>query len=588
MWESHGTYPAMTAGEECPAVVETRWVGADDEPGAGHDEASALNSASPGGGYFEAEVSLPGVTGATDIVAEIVTRTDPSGRSLCVRASTGDGVTSYVADVPLPDGCDHDEIARVKWSKKRSTLRVRFAAHPVVRGGTDAGVGVAGGEEDADGPLAEYLKMLGVRDDGEEDGEGSEPELEEDGDASEDEPRDETPAMEPGDERRTENPERTNTPFNAKAAPGNKKKRRKAKAKGTITSLALPKSVSTTTTRRSVADLADTLAAQLNHRGFASAQFITRDAVCVCREEIKRIAPLYTDGEIWLGKKDAGAQIAVKSVRGDRVFWMDQPTVNGGNFSAMREMLRAIDSLVLDHMSRLVPARLGRLADRTHAMLAEYPGRKSRFVRHVDNTGRDGRRLTVLCYLNPDYTGEHGGALKVYEPDDEDGTRGVEVAPSGGTIAMFYADQTPHEVLPSLRSRHSFTVWYYDDFEWKDAETRRGEAAAADSRAAHMPRVDGDAASSPAATLAAQDASDQEAQGFVRLMMTQRLTPARAVNAARGLSPRALRTVGTVFGAPDPQSFIVALTQMSQSDLDELRMEITSMGMDNAPDAELA
>jgi hypothetical protein len=111
----------------------------------------------------------------------------------------------------------------------------------------------------------------------------------------------------------------------------------------------------------------------------------------------------------------------------------------------------------------------------------------------VDNTGRDGRRLTVLCYLNPDYTGEHGGALKVYEPDDEDGTRGVEVAPSAGTIAMFYADQTPHEVLPSLRSRHSFTVWYYDDFEWKDAETRRGEAAAADSRAAHMPRVDGDA-----------------------------------------------------------------------------------------------
>jgi hypoxia-inducible factor (prolyl hydroxylase) len=91
----------------------------------------------------------------------------------------------------------------------------------------------------------------------------------------------------------------------------------------------------------------------LNNRGFASAQFITRDAVCVCREEIKRIAPLYTDGEIWLGKKDAGAQIAVKSVRGDRVFWMDQPTVNGGNFSAMREMLRAIDSLVLDHMSRL-------------------------------------------------------------------------------------------------------------------------------------------------------------------------------------------------------------------------------------------
>ena len=144
----------------------------------------------------------------------------------------------------------------------------------------------------------------------------------------------------------------------------------------------------------------------------------------------------------------------------------------------------------------------------------------------------------------------------------------------------------PHEVLPSARSRHSFTVWYYDDEEWKDAETRRGEAAAADSRAAHMPSVDG--SSDPGATLAALDASDREAQAFVREMMTQRLTPAAAAASARGLSERALRTVATVFGAPDPASFVVALTQMSQSDLDELRMEITSMGMDNAPDAELA
>ena len=66
------------------------------------------------------------------------------------------------------------------------------------------------------------------------------------------------------------------------------------------------------------------------------------------------------------------------------------------------------------------------------------------------------------------------------------------------------------------------------------------------------------------------------------------MAAAAGLVAARGLSERALRTVATVFGAPDPASFVVALTQMTQSDLDELRMEITSMGMDNAPDAELA
>ena len=592
-WESQGACPGMTAGEERPVVVKTRWASAEeDEPGA-PPRGNATAEERPSGGYFEAEVSLPGVTSAESIVAEIVTAAAAGAPpSLCVRAKAdGVGGASLSADVPLPDGCDHREISRVKWSRKRSTLRVRFATlSPAATGGAE------GDEDDEDGggPLAEYLRMLGVRD-----GEagGSEPELEEDGDPR-DEVRDSEGEKRENRSRETDRktpqpmePMKQTPPGQAVRASGNKKKRRKNAASRGVAGrgavVATPgRQLETTRPGVSLSDLSDVLATQLDARGFAHAQFITRDAVCVVRHEIKRVAPLYTDGEIWLGKHDAGAQIAVKSVRGDRVFWMNPATADGGNFDAMRSMLRAIDELVLDHLSRACPKRLGGLADRTHAMLAEYPGRGSRFVRHVDNTGRDGRRLTVLCYLNPDYTGEHGGALKVYDVDDADGTRGVEVAPAAGTIAMFYADEVPHEVLPSARSRHSFTVWYYDDEEWRDAETRRGEAAAADSRAAHMPSVDG--SSDPGATLAALDASDREAQAFVREMMTERLTPAAAAASARGLSERALRTVATVFGAPDPASFVVALTQMSQSDLDELRMEITSMGMDNAPDAELA
>mmetsp|Transcript_9437 Transcript_9437/g.38226 ORF Transcript_9437/g.38226 Transcript_9437/m.38226 type:complete len:588 (+) Transcript_9437:57-1820(+) len=586
----------MTAGEERPVVVKTRWVSAEeDEPGA-PPRGNATAEVRPSGGYFEAEVSLPGVTSAESIVAEIVTAAAAGARpSLCVRAKAdggGGGGASLSADVPLPDGCDHGEIGRVRWSRKRSTLRVRFAASsPAAARGAEGD----GDDEDGGGPLAEYLRMLGVRD-----GEagGSEPELEEDGD-----PRDDG-MLDSGDEKR-ENPLRdgktprrptTKTPpGQAVRASGNKKKRRKAKAKGVAGAVVVAtpgRRLETVRPGLTLSDLSDDLATQLDARGFAHAQFITRDAVCVVRDEIKRVAPLYTDGEIWLGKNDAGAQIAVKSVRGDRVFWMDQATLDGpgARFDAMRSMLVAIDELVLDHLARACPRRLGGLADRTHAMLAEYPGCGARFVRHVDNTGRDGRRLTVLCYLNPDYAGEHGGALKVYEAADADGTRGVEVAPAAGTIAMFYADETPHEVLPSARSRHSFTVWYYDDEEWRDSETRRGEAAAADSRAAHMPSVDGGArvVDDPGATLAALDKSDREAQAFVRTVMTQRLTPGEAADLARGLGERALRTVATVFGAPDPASLVVALTQMSQSDLDELRMEMTSMGMDNAPDAELA
>ena len=39
----------------------------------------------------------------------------------------GDRGTDYRADVPLPPACASDEVGRVKFSKRRSTLTVRFA-----------------------------------------------------------------------------------------------------------------------------------------------------------------------------------------------------------------------------------------------------------------------------------------------------------------------------------------------------------------------------------------------------------------------------------------------------------------------------
>lgn len=43
---------------------------------------------------------------------------------------------------------------------------------------------------------------------------------------------------------------------------------------------------------------------------------------------------------------------------------------------------------------------------------AIYPGAGARFARHIDNTADDGRRLTMLCYLNPHWKKHHGGALR--------------------------------------------------------------------------------------------------------------------------------------------------------------------------------
>jgi hypothetical protein len=80
----------------------------------------------------------------------------------------------------------------------------------------------------------------------------------------------------------------------------------------------------------------------------------------------------------------------------------------------------------------------------------------------------DGRRLTVLLYLNPSWKKEDGGALRlfpksIYSPVDSadakstvtpvdagsaPGTlrQAVDIYPEGGRLAMFYSADVAHEV----------------------------------------------------------------------------------------------------------------------------------------------
>lgn len=89
-------------------------------------------------------------------------------------------------------------------------------------------------------------------------------------------------------------------------------------------------------------------------------------------------------------------------------------------------------------------------------MLAIYPGKKARFARHIDNTAGDGRRLTVLCYLNPEWAAAQGGALRLWPPD---GSNPVDVFPLCGRIAIFHSKDVPHGVQETMDMRHSVTLW---------------------------------------------------------------------------------------------------------------------------------
>jgi hypoxia-inducible factor (prolyl hydroxylase) len=95
-----------------------------------------------------------------------------------------------------------------------------------------------------------------------------------------------------------------------------------------------------------------------------------------------------------------------------------------------------------------------------------YPGEGARFARHIDNTTADGRRLTVLAYLNPAWEPEQGGALRLFTKNKEDGSmNAIDVFPLAGRVAMFYSADIQHEVRPTFGMRHSITIWYYDKQE---------------------------------------------------------------------------------------------------------------------------
>lgn len=99
---------------------------------------------------------------------------------------------------------------------------------------------------------------------------------------------------------------------------------------------------------------------------------------------------------------------------------------------------------------------LGGVKERSDAMMAIYPGGGARFARHIDNTAGDGRRLTVLCYLNPDWEPSQGGALRLWPPD---GSNPVDVYPFCGRLALFYSKTVPHGVQRTMSVRHSVTLW---------------------------------------------------------------------------------------------------------------------------------
>jgi SM-20-related protein len=137
-----------------------------------------------------------------------------------------------------------------------------------------------------------------------------------------------------------------------------------------------------------------------------------------------------------------------EAIRGDYIHWLDKNTAS----------LPA--KVYLDRLHELI-----QYINRTLFLsLKDYEVHMtiypigSFYKRHLDQFKKDDhRKLSVICYLNNDWTAAHGGDLRMYLPGET-----LDFLPIAGRLVCFRSDQIEHEVLPATRERLSLTGWILD------------------------------------------------------------------------------------------------------------------------------
>ncbi len=87
-----------------------------------------------------------------------------------------------------------------------------------------------------------------------------------------------------------------------------------------------------------------------------------------------------------------------------------------------------------------------------------HPG--SFYRKHYDSfKGARNRLLSMVLYLNKDWSPDQGGQLLIFE--EGAGNKPVaSVLPEWGQVVIFLSENIPHEVSETFRSRYSLAAWY--------------------------------------------------------------------------------------------------------------------------------
>ncbi|MGC3948377.1 MAG: 2OG-Fe(II) oxygenase [Chryseolinea sp.] len=139
-----------------------------------------------------------------------------------------------------------------------------------------------------------------------------------------------------------------------------------------------------------------------------------------------------------------------EAVRGDYIQWIDKKT-------ASPELLVYLDRL--QELAMFLNRSLFLSLKDAEIHMTVYPT-GTYYKRHLDQFKKDDHRiLSVICYLNENWTNADGGQLRLYLDKET-----LDVQPTAGTLVCFRSDQLEHEVLPARRERLSLTGWLLDRF----------------------------------------------------------------------------------------------------------------------------
>ena len=261
--------------------------------------------------------------------------------------------------------------------------------------------------------------------------------------------------------------------------------------------------------RAAVGSHAEAIATGLQTRGFATIDdFLSAEQVATLRAECEA---LRASGHMAASQStryddESGAVVSYEK-RG-----VLSTNLQGGDRYAVSPRLHEYCVALVSALPPLLNARVEglRLCDRLHAnKLAVCLGGGSQYDKHYDNMGGDDlRKLTVLLYLQTAWSAAQGGEFRMYlREGDEGGSSGesgssgeggsggeggggtggssgegggdapaaqqrdeaalafVDVAPVGGRLLAFWADEMVHAVLPSEapggddEHRWALTVW---------------------------------------------------------------------------------------------------------------------------------